>query len=384
MEHFNPHSNDWLLNKFETYKILRSLDKAYYDEKYNVHVITRYDDVKNALTDHNTYSSAKGNLIVENEDRFEMTPGASDDPIHTIYKNIVFAAYSKENIQRISNCAKEHINKLLKKGTFNISEVIEEISAWTTAEILNIPYDKEYIKDLIMDIQRHSPTCVSVNVDADDTSHVKLTKLLMSLTTINSVKSTGPGIYHEYMNNNPTGATIRSLFTGPCISGTSSLTGALQFLTLDLVRENQLDMLLADRSLIPLAVNESLRFHASTGRFSRTVTQDVTLHNVDLKPGDRVALCLESANRDPSIFENPDVFNMHRNTSSHLGFGYGAHACIALVISKAVMAVYLEALLDNGKYSVVTKNKDFKYVMTASGNDDMISNIVINTDSARH
>jgi cytochrome P450 len=109
------------------------------------------------------------------------------------------------------------------------------------------------------------------------------------------------------------------------------------------------------------------------------VTKDITLHNVNLKPNDRVALCLESANRDSSIFNDPEVFDLRRNTNSHLGFGYGVHACIALAISKAVMAVYLEALLDNGMYRIVTPNEDLKFVMTASGNDDMISNITIGT-----
>jgi cytochrome P450 len=376
MEYFNPHSNDWLLNKFEIYKTLRTLDKAYYDEKYNVHLITRYDDVKLALSDHSTFSSAKGNLIVEIESRFDMTLGASDAPIHTIYKNIAFAAYSKENIQRISDCAKEHTKRLLRKGIFNISEIIEEISAWTTVEILNLPYDKEYVKNLVMDIQRRSSPCVAESVD--DTSLDNMTKLLMTLTTVNPTKPTGPGIFNEYINNNPTGATVLSLFIGPCISGASSLTGALEILTLDLARENQLGALMADRSLIPLAINESLRFNASTGRFSRTVTKEISLHNTTLKPGDRVALCLESANRDPNAFKNPEIFDLNRNTSGHLGFGHGAHACIALAISKAVMAAYLDVLLDNGLYSIVTENKDLRYVMTASGNDDMVSNIVIN------
>jgi cytochrome P450 len=353
------------------------LDKAYYDEKYNVHLLTRYNDVKSVLSDPIIFSSARGNLIVESEDRFEMTLGASDAPIHTIYKTIAFAAYSKENIQRITTCTKEHINKLLTKGIVNISEIIEEISAWTTVEILNLPYDKKYVKDLVMDIQRHASPCVSESVD--NTSLNELVRLLMSLITVNPTKPTGPGIFNEYINNNPSGATILSLFTGPCISGASSLTGALQFLTLDLARENQINNLIADRSLIPLAINESLRFHASTGRFSRTVTQEITLHNSTLQPGDRVAVCLESANRDPNEFDDPELFNLYRNTSGHLGFGYGAHACIALAISKAVMAVYLDALLDNGEYRVITENKDLRYVMTASGNDDMISNIIIET-----
>ena len=376
MEYFNPHSNDWLLHKFETYKILRDLDTAQYSEKYNLYVITRYNDVKSALSDHESFSSAKGNLIVESEDRFEMTLGASDPPIHNIYKNIAFAAYSKENIKRISNNVASHIRRLLNRNDdFNISEVIEEISAWTTVEVMNLPYDKTYIKDLVLDIQRRSEKCVAENTD--ESSLTELNKLII-IATVESRESPGPGVYHEYINNNPTGATVMSLFTGPCISGASSMTGSLQFLTLDLFRENQLSAILENRNLITNAINESLRFHASTGRFSRTVTKDTTLHGINLKAGDRVALCLESANRDPDMFPNPEIFDLNRNTSGHVAFGHGIHACIALAISKEIMAVYLDALLDiKGMYAITTKNEDLKYVMTASGNDDMISNIYI-------
>jgi hypothetical protein len=376
MEYFNPHSNQWLLNKFEIYKILRGNESAYFSKKYNAHVITRYSDVKSVLSNHHTFSSAKGNLIVENENRFEMTLGASDDPIHSIYKNIAFAAYSKNNLKRICDTTRVHARQLLnKKGEFNISNIIEEISAWTTAEILNLPYDKEYIKDLILDIQHRSSGCVLENTD--DSSTQKISRLI-SAALIESQPSPGPGIYHEYLNNNPTGATVMSLFIGPCFSGASSLTGSLQFLTLDLYREKQLDALLQDRTLISNAVNESLRFHASTGRFSRTVTKDTVLHNLNLKPGDRVAICLDSANRDPSMFSNPDVFDLYRNTGSHVAFGHGLHACVALTISKEIMTVYLETLLDVvGSYRVVTKNEDLQYVMTSSGNNDMLSNLVV-------
>jgi cytochrome P450 len=137
---------------------------------------------------------------------------------------------------------------------------------------------------------------------------------------------------------------------------------------------------LNDRSLIPKAVNESLRFHASTGRFSRTVITEVELHGVKLKPGDRVALCLESANRDPDKFPDPDKFILDRDTTG-VAFGHGLHACIALAISKAAMNAYLDVLLTKmGKYKVLTANKDLEYLITASGNDDMITNIIISKD----
>lgn len=379
---FNPHSNEWLLQKFEFYKELRARDVAYFSEEYNVHVITRYDDVKFAFGNAQIFSSAYGNLIVENPSRFGRTLGASDAPLHDTLRSIVKDAYSKENISRVSRCITKQARELLTGEKLQISEIAEHLSAWVVAEMINLPYAKQYtkqrVKDLIFEVQRSAPMATSEN--PDDTKYIEMVSLFLHCIE-SQIPGTGPGIYREAFKSKfglskTEDRVFISLLTGPAISGASSLTGALQFLTLDLYRENKLDELLAHPELISNAVNESLRFNSSTGRFSRTVTCEIEMHGVKLQPGDRVALCLESANRDPSAFVNPEEFDLHRDTKGHLGFGYGAHACISLAISKALMIAYLTELLTKvGKYRVTTK--DFKYFMTSSGNDDMITNIVI-------
>ncbi len=391
MEYFNPHSNQWLLRKFEVYKALRTNDTAYYSSKYGLYVITRHDDIVFALTNPGIFSSAKGNLIVEHTKRFEKTLGASDDPIHEKLKNAVKNGYSKDNIDRVVSMFREQAEKYLaNKPTLNISYAVEHLSAWVIAEMLNYPFDKTVIKHLIVEIQRRAPLAVAHDYDTStESGYMKMFNydpatpygVSYVLGNIAECPAHGPGIYKEYFENRTNiGLDFdpRSLLSGPMLSGASSLTGALQFLALDLGRENQLDYLINDPTLIPNAVEESLRFHASTGRFSRTVIKEITMHGIDLKPGDRVALCLESGNRDPNKFSDPDKFDLYRDTSGSLAFGRGPHACISLAIVKEVMIVYLEILLKNfGKYKVLTKNDDLKYVITNSGNDDMISNIII-------
>ena len=381
VELFDPHSGEWLLNKFETYKQLRSLETAYWSKKYQMYIITRYDDVMFALSNPEIFSSVEGNLIVEDSVRFGKTLGASDNPFHDTLKNIVKNAYSKDNIQRIADAFADSCKELIKPvDNLNISEIIEDLSATVTAEIINPPFKKEEIKQYVKHIQRHHTGCVKYNTD--DTGYTMFADLLMSMAGTLQVPPKGPGIYSEFVNNNPEKIHLISIFVGPAISGASSLTGALEILTLDLFRENKLDIILADRSLIPNLINESLRFHASTGRFSRTVKQQITLHGVVLEPGTRVALCLESANRDPEMFPEPDKFLLGRNTTGQVAFGHGVHACVALAIAKRLMHVWVEQLLDlYGKYRVITENKDLTYVITASGNDDMISNICLSTDS---
>jgi cytochrome P450 len=379
IELFDPHSLDWLSNKFEIYKELRSKETAYWSKKYQMYVITRYKDVMFALNNPEIFSSGSGNLIIESPHRFGRTLGASDNPTHNVYKNIVKNAYSKDNIERISNCFSERVKEILKPvDNLNISSIIEDLSATVTAEIINPPYKKDIVKDLVIQIQQHSKMAILKNTN--DTQYNAFSSLLMTMSNL-KIPAKGPGIYNEYINNNPEQIELLSLYSGPALSGASSLTGALEILTLDMFRENQLDLIINNRDLIPQVINESLRFNASTGRFSRTVLKEIVMHGVLLKPGDRVALSLESANRDPDIFPNPNKFILNRNNSNHVAFGHGVHACIALAISKSLMRVWVEHLLDiYGRYRVVTDNNQLCYVMTASGNNDMISNIIISKD----
>jgi len=377
MELYDPFDNEWIKNKFKYYETIRQMDAAYWSEKYKLFVITRYNDVMYALQNPNIFSSASGNLIVESKLRFGRTLGASDNPTHDVYKNIVKNAYSKGNIQRIVDAFSKRAKELLTStNVVNVSDIIEDISATATVELINPPFRKEEIKQCIMHIQRFSTRAVSTNTD--DSMYKKFYDLLDGMASRLNIAAKGPGIYNEYMNSDK---QVMSLFTGPATSGTSSLTSALEALTLDLYRENQLDLILLNKSLIPQAINESLRFNASTGRFSRTVVKNIKMHGVELKEGDRVSLCLDAANRDSQIFSNPNEFRLDRNTNGHVAFGHGVHACIALAISKSLMIAWLEILLDSyGKYNIVTEHKDLEYLMTASGNNDMIINLHLTPD----
>lgn len=383
MEKFEPQSNEWLLNKHKIYEELRNSETAYWSEKYNLYVMTRYDDVYHILNNPDIFSSAKGNLLIEDPRRFGTTLGASDNPIHNDMKNIVKNAYSKDNIKRVSKLfAEKAIEHFENKIEVNISDITEDLSAWVSAEIINLPLYKPYVKDIVIQSQKYNPFSTSKDTIENFTENYE--KLLGNYRKIvdatrNRISATGPGIYKEYLNNNPKKIDEFSLMIGgPMVSGAGSLISALQFLTLDLYRENQLDIIMKDKSLIPLAVNESLRFNTSTGRFSRTVLKEITLHNINLKPDDRVAACLESANRDPKKFENPNKFDIYRDNAAHLAWGHGVHACIALAISKEILSVYLDILLDKiGKYQILTGNDDLRYKISGSGNADIISNIIL-------
>lgn len=102
----------------------------------------------------------------------------------------------------------------------------------------------------------------------------------------------------------------------------------------------------ANRDLIEAAVDEALRWRATSGNFYRVATQDVEVDGVTIPRGARVNLWLAAANRDPRMFDNPDVFDIHRPKQHHLGFGLGPHRCLGMDVAKQEMIAAINGLMD--------------------------------------
>ncbi|HSL77893.1 MAG TPA: cytochrome P450 [Candidatus Limnocylindrales bacterium] len=108
-----------------------------------------------------------------------------------------------------------------------------------------------------------------------------------------------------------------------------------------------MDAILADRSLVTNAVEESLRLEPAAGRVDRYATADIDIGGATVRRGDLVIVSLTAANRDPATFEDPDRFDVHReNARSHLAFAQGPHACVGLHLARLETQVALEAALD--------------------------------------
>ena len=103
--------------------------------------------------------------------------------------------------------------------------------------------------------------------------------------------------------------------------------------------------LVADPSLIPNAIEETLRFEPSSTQIARWVASDVEIHGQTVPRGPRSCCCAGSANRDEREFEDPDRFDIHREIGHHLTFGYGPHFCLGASLARLEGRVALEELL---------------------------------------
>ncbi len=101
----------------------------------------------------------------------------------------------------------------------------------------------------------------------------------------------------------------------------------------------------ADPSLIPNAVQELIRWQTPLAHMRRTVEEDTEIDGVKMTKGDKVVLWYISANRDETVFDNPDVIKLDRdNARRHLSFGYGIHRCVGARVAELQLCTLLEEM----------------------------------------
>jgi cytochrome P450 family 142 subfamily A polypeptide 1 len=121
------------------------------------------------------------------------------------------------------------------------------------------------------------------------------------------------------------------------------MTGGLYQL---LTHRDQWDALLADRSLLPSAIEEMLRWVTPIKNMARTATQDVELRGQQIREGQKVLLLYPSANRDEDQFADPFRFDVARSPNEHVAFGFGSHFCLGNSLARLELQVLFEQLLD--------------------------------------
>ncbi|MFN2544005.1 MAG: cytochrome P450 [Actinomycetota bacterium] len=110
---------------------------------------------------------------------------------------------------------------------------------------------------------------------------------------------------------------------------------------------DQLAALRADRSLLPNAIEEALRWEAPVQVIAREPTKDVEVAGFPIPAGTAITVCLGSANRDESVFEDPDRYDLRRaNAHDHLAFAEGPHRCLGEHLGRAETTVAMNAFLD--------------------------------------
>jgi cytochrome P450 len=357
MVRFNLYSAEFDANPFDVYKELRDNHPCFWSEDAQKWVLTRHEDVLNALNDWETYSSAKGNLVDEFPGRAGNTLGTMDPPRHDEVRSIVQSVFMKRNlnhlIEPIQQIAKGAIENCIgDRKVFDFAEDFAgEVTYKVLVALLGLPETDdpaEVKKNALLMVQTDPKT------REKGPEHLKAFEWMKDFAAeVIELRSKQPGddlvsqlITAELDGRKLDLIQVQMTVTTLVMAGIESLAGMLKVFGYNMaVFPEQRQKLLDDMSLLPDAIEESMRFNTSAQRFRRCLTKDVTLHGQTMKKGDFVILAYGAANRDERKYPNPDVYDITRNSKGHVGMGGGTHTCLGNSIARLAMKTAMEVFL---------------------------------------
>lgn len=332
--------------------------------------LTRHREVRAAALDDRTFISSVRAVVPSDPRGLRRPPLNFDAPAHTPYRRALDRTLHRDRLARLEPALRGHavheLRPLLDRGHGDIAQEFgARYPAWVTTEWLNLTPDLAPIlartaarwvnawrdrdaevvnamsermygmaRDLVADRRRH-PRPV-----AEDPASSLLAE-----------RVDGRGLDPEQI----VGALRQSLVVGmvapPIIIGSIAVhladDAALQ------------DRLRTRPELIPAALEEFLRLYAPYRGFARTVSEPTVVLGREIRPAEPVTLAYASANRDASVFDDPDTFRLDRdNIAEHLAFGRGRHRCPGAPMARLMLRIALEELLTRTRSFTATGERE--------------------------
>ena len=151
----------------------------------------------------------------------------------------------------------------------------------------------------------------------------------------------------EFDGEPMTDLAFGSFFVQLVVAGNDTSRTLLSSAILALLQHpEQFAELREDRSLLPGAVEEVLRWSNPLHYFRRTASGDAELGGQQIAEGDKLAMMYTSANRDEAVFDDPHRFDIHRNPNPHLSFGIGEHFCLGVHLARLEGRIFLDEMMN--------------------------------------
>ncbi len=362
---FDPFSEEYYTNPYDIYRRLRDEAPVYYSEQYDFYALSRHEDVAAAFKDYETYSSSKGVTLEEiqtGEHSHQQSIIWMDPPEHRRMRSLVNKVFTPRAITAQEGIVRDRIRYHLSRVDPAGFDVVADFSALFPVEIVTImmgvPEDK----------RQH------VRLWIEEALHREPGQMRMSRAGAEAMMQTGMLYYNliQQRRENPGNDMITALINAEIeregggstrlddveIAGFATLLGGGGAETVTKLigsaivvfsrHRDQWRQLLDDRSKIPAAVEEVLRYEGPVQYDCRYTLKPVELHGTTIPAGKAVMLLGASANRDERAFANADTFDINRDRTEaqNLGFGYGVHSCLGAALARMEAAIALEHLLD--------------------------------------
>ena len=359
--YYDPFDAEINADPYPTYQRLREEAPIYYNERYDFWALSRHDDVEKALVNWQTFSNARGDILEIIQSGMELPPGVvlfEDPPLHTMHRGLMSRVFTPKRMNALEDKVREFcvncLDPLVGTDRFDVAaDFAVQMPMRVIGMLLGIPdADQASVRDksdAFLRTDAGKPMEVQQDAIANGAMFAEYVEwraqhpsddLMTALLNAEFEDETG---------------TTRTLSRDEVLTYTQVLAGAGNETTGRLIgwlakvlaeHPDQRRELVADRSLIPNAIEETLRFEPTGPHIARYVARDVEYYGTTVPAGSAMLLLVGSANRDERRYDDPDRFDIHRDLGQHLTFGYGLHFCLGAALARLEGRVALDEVLN--------------------------------------
>jgi cytochrome P450 len=358
--YYDPYDVEIDADPYPVFRRLREEAPLYHNNKFDFYALSRFDDVERGLVDRETYISGRGAILELIKADIEMPPGVilfEDPPIHTMHRGLLSRVFTPKKMNalepKIRKLCAQSLDPLVGAGRFDfIRDLGAQMPMRVIGMLLGIPeQDQEAIRDRTDAELRTKPgqpmkysqdrfvtgEAFAEYVDwrAEHPSDDLMTEML----------------HAEFEDET---GTTRRLTRDEVLTYVNVVAGAGNETTTRLIgwagkvladHPDQRRELAEDRSLVPNAIEELLRYEPPAPHVARYVSRDVTHYGRTVPEGSVMVFLVGAANRDERRHPDGDHFDIHRDVGQHLTFGYGIHFCLGAALARLEGRIALDEVL---------------------------------------
>lgn len=319
--------------------------------------VVRHAEVTQVSKDQETFTSGFGTEIVDMTPLEQATFGGMLNmhaPQHAKYRSIVNRVLTPRTVEAMSDDidrqAVAAINRVVEKGSADfVLDIVGDYPAQIIGDLLSVPEsDRAPLIDLTVQALSAYGTQQAYS------SYLEIIDYALGL--IDDVRKSGHDdnflgrlltaeVDGESMSDQDIAIFFALLLTAGIETTASTL--ATGFYGLSLHPERRVELQNNFDQLAPAAVEELIRWVSPVKHFRRTATRDVEVGGQLVREGDKVVMWYNSANRDETVFSNPDSLVFNREQNPHVGFGGGGpHFCLGAVLARKEATLFLKRLFE--------------------------------------
>lgn len=321
-------------------------------------LLTRYSDINAVLRSWDTYVTSVQNVVPRVAFTGRRPPLHLDPPEHTPYRSALNTFFTRAKVEamqdHIRRCVIDLLDPLIgAEGVDFCEDFAHPLPARVLARFFNLPVETAME---IREITRGYTAALN-NASDDVVKTASLALYGVARRMIDERKA-----HPLPVQDDPTSALLAATWNGEPLPEDMVLGTVRQFIVVGMVapivflgsvavhlseHPEVHTQLQSDRDLIPAAVQEYLRLFTPYRGFARTANRDVEIGGRPIARDEPIALAYASANRDETVFPDPDRFILHRpNIGRHLAFGGGPHRCAGAPLATEIFRITLEELVE--------------------------------------